>query len=149
MYFLEKATIKPVTCHATLGLGNDYFQFQSAEVINSRIHLHGKVYYNVLFLLCSVILLILIQNIIIHLLNFFLLKKCRIYILFSVENTGNTKWNVITYYKKYGHLWQDEGFSRMWLPLWIINQHVNEVFSTFTENREGKYMNSLLYTSYI
>lgn len=82
MYFLEKATIKPVTCHATLGLGNDYFQFQSAEVINSWIHLHSKEHSNVLFLLCFVILLILIQNIIIHFAKiFFALKMWNLYIV--------------------------------------------------------------------
>lgn len=87
MYFLEKATIKPVTCHATLGLGNEYFQFQSAEVINSRIHLHGKEHSNVLFLLCSVILYILLQNIIIHLLkNLFILKMWNLYIVQCIEH---------------------------------------------------------------
>lgn len=35
MYLIEQATINPVTYHVTVGLVNDYFQFQSVGSIPS------------------------------------------------------------------------------------------------------------------
>jgi hypothetical protein len=37
---LEQPTMKPVTYNELCDLGNDYFQFQFAQVISSSIHTH-------------------------------------------------------------------------------------------------------------